>query len=413
MTAKPAPFRFQPFSTKQKKVLTWWMEPSPYKDHDIIVCDGAVRSGKTIAMIDGFTSWTQSEFHDQLFILSGKTVEAFKRNVIRPMTQILTAKGIKHQHNRAEHYIEVGSNVYYYFGANTEASQDVIQGVTAAGAFGDEVALFPQSFVEQMMARCSVDGAKLWFNCNPEGPYHYVKADLIDKADEKNVLHLHFTMEDNLTLSAKRRAFYERMYSGLWYRRYVLGEWVAAEGAIYDMWEENVHIVKEAPPLTRYSIGIDYGTGNPTVFLLAGETPKGDVYIIAEYYYDGRAKAKQKTDSEYSADLKEFLAECQVHPWAIVYDPSAASFGAQMRKDGLGPLRQADNSVLDGIRTVSSRLQQRRLFVHESCTNLIREMQTYVWDDKAAERGEDKPVKQNDHACDALRYIMQTLYRRR
>lgn len=191
-------FKFQPFSTKQKKLLTWWTSFSPYRDHDMIICDGSVRSGKTVAMIDGFVTWSLATFKSEDFILAGRSMGALKRNVLKPMFQILLAKGIPFNYNRSENYVEIGTNTYYCFGANNEASQDVLQGLTAAGAYADEGALFPQNFIEQMIARCSVEGSKIWINCNPESPYHFLKTDYIDKAKEKLILHLHFTLDDNL-----------------------------------------------------------------------------------------------------------------------------------------------------------------------------------------------------------------------
>src|SRR5690554_5942808 len=203
MRQNTAAFKFQPFSQKQLKTLTWWLPESPMHNRDIIITDGAVRSGKTIATIDGFITWSQYTFDNQNFILAGKSMGALKRNVIRPMLQVLNAKGFKYNYNRSENYIEIGTNTYFCFGANNEASQDVLQGLTAAGGLGDEVALFPESFVEQMVARCSVEESRLWWNCNPEGPRHYIKKDYIDRAAEKNILRLHFTLDDNPTLSPK------------------------------------------------------------------------------------------------------------------------------------------------------------------------------------------------------------------
>src|SRR5690606_10595817 len=193
----PTAFRFQPFSKKQKQVLTWWMPRSPYRDYDMIIADGSIRSGKTIAMIDGFLTWSLETFRHQSFILSGRTMGALKRNVLRPAFEILAAKAIPYRYNRSEHFVQIGTNTYYCFGANNEAAQDVLQGLTAAGAYGDEAALFPQSFIEQMIGRCSVEGSKIWLNCNPAGPYHYLKVDYIDKAEEKRILRLHFTLDDN------------------------------------------------------------------------------------------------------------------------------------------------------------------------------------------------------------------------
>lgn len=400
-----AAFKFLPFSNKQKKLLTWWVEGSPYADYDMIIADGSVRSGKTVAMIDSFLMWSLDSFENQAFIIASKSVGALKRNILRPMFQILAAKGIPYRYNRSEHFVQIGSNVYYCFGANNEASQDVLQGLTAAGALADEVALFPQSFVEQMVARCSVSGSKIWMNCNPESPYHFIKVDYIDKVQEKRILHLHFTLDDNLSLSEEIKERYKRLYSGLWYKRMILGLWVLAEGVIYDMWDNEKHVVNEVPKLDHEWITIDYGTGNPTAFLRQGFNNNLRKYYTAEeYYYSSRETGVQKTDAEYSKDLQHFTGGKRL---TVIVDPSAASFIAQLRKDGFMVI-EADNSVLDGIRWVASLMQNEEYAVHVSCRKTIEENATYVWDAKAQETGQDKPVKQNDHAKDAERYGLYT-----
>lgn len=264
---KTKAFEFKPFSQKQKKLLYWWEKGSPYKDYDIVIADGAIRSGKTIAMICSFLRWSMKNFQGESFILAGKSIGALKRNVLKPMFQILEAWGIKYEYNRSEHFIVIGTNTYYCFGANNEASQDVLQGLTAAGAMADEVALFPQSFVDQMIGRCSVDSAKIFMNCNPRGPYHYVKVELIDKAREKKIYYLHFTMDDNLSLPEKVKERFRRMFSGVFFKRYILGLWVMAEGIIYDMFDEDKHKVPTIErAYTEYYLSCDYGTQNPTVF---------------------------------------------------------------------------------------------------------------------------------------------------
>lgn len=393
-------FEFKPFSRKQKQLLFWWTEDSPHKDKDTVIADGSIRSGKTIAMIASFLMWSQYTFSGEDFILAGKTIGALKRNVIKPMLQILNTWQWEYKYNRSENYIIIGSNTYYMFGANNEASQDVLQGLTAAGALADEVTLFPENFVEQMIGRCSVEGSKIFMNCNPGSPFHYVKTEFIDKATKKQVYHLHFTLDDNLTLSERIKERYRKMFTGLFYKRYILGLWVLAEGVIYDMFDTDKHVIQEIPECDEYIVSIDYGTGNPTVFLLIG-TKDGKYYVMDEYYYSGRDKGRQKTDSEYADDFKEFVKGRRIS--AIYADPSAASFITELRKRGHYVI-PADNAVLDGIRYVANLISQDRLFVHEKCRNTITEFTVYSWDPKAAQRGEDKPLKEHDHTMDALRY---------
>lgn len=403
-------FKFKPYSRKQKKVLAWWADNSRHWNKDMIIAEGAIRSGKTIAMIDSFITWSLAKHRDQNFIIAGKSMGALKRNVLEPMFKILVAKGIDYHYHRSENpHIIIGTNTYYLFGANNESSQDTLQGLTAAGAYLDEVVLFPKSFVDQAIGRCSAEtdgnGAKVFFNCNPAGPYHWFKTEFIDKAKEKHIYTLHFTMDDNLSLSERVKERFRRMFSGVFYDRYIRGLWVLAEGIIYDMFSAKKHVKETLPEFQRYFVSIDYGTSNPTVFLLVGEHeifPEKFYYVAREYYFDSRKEGRQKTDAEYSKDLQEFISD--VSPSAILIDPSAASFIAQLRKDGVQNIIEADNDVLPGISNVSVMLSTLKLFVHESCNNLKREFSSYVWDTKAQERGEDKPVKHFDHAMDALRY---------
>ncbi|MBP3037973.1 PBSX family phage terminase large subunit [Bacillaceae bacterium Marseille-Q3522] len=406
---KTKSFLFKPFSPKQLKLLWWWKDGSPYIDYDMVIADGAIRSGKTISMICSFLQWSQENFKGESFIVAGKSIGALKRNVINPMIQILTAWGWKYEYNRSENYLIIGWNTYYLFGANKENSQDTLQGLTAAGALADEVALFPQSFVDQMIGRCSVDGAKIFMNCNPGSPYHFVKIELIDKKKEKMIYYLHFTMDDNLSLSQKVKERFKRMFSGVFFLRYIQGLWVMAEGVIYDNFDKDKMVV-DLPLETvyeQYYVSIDYGTQNPTVFKLWAFY-QGVWYCIKEYYYSGREKAKQKTDEEFSKDLQEFVGAL---PVTVILDPSAASFRAQLRKDGFR-VRKAKNDVLNGIRSMQTAMNEGIVKWSSDCVHTFREFHSYVWDEKAAERGEDKPVKEHDHCMDADRYFIHTIIKK-
>lgn len=404
---KTKSFKFKPFSTKQKKLLYWWGDGSKYKDYDIVIADGAIRSGKTIAMICSFLQWSQSKHSGEDFIIAGKSIGALKRNVIKPMQQILGAWEWNYTYNRSENYIIIGNNTYYLFGASNESSQDVLQGLTAAGALADEGALFPKSFIDQMIGRCSIDGAKIFINCNPKGPYHFIKSEFIDKAKEKKIYHLHFTMDDNLSLSEKVKERFRRMFSGVFFQRYILGLWVMAEGIIYDMFNKDRHIVKtEDRPYTTYYVSIDYGTQNPTAFGLWGFF-NNKWYKIKEYHYSGREMSKQKTDSEFADDLISFIGELKIK--AIIVDPSAASFITELKKRGL-KVRPAKNDVVDGIRTVATALNEEKILYNDCCKETFKEFNSYVWDEKAAERGEDKPIKDNDHHMDSDRYFVYTIF---
>lgn len=405
-------FKFKPFSSKQLQVLTWWLPNSPVKDKDGIIADGAIRSGKTLSMSLSFVMWAMFYFTGQNFGMCGKTIGSFRRNVLFWLKLMLRSRGYRVTDHRADNLVVVTkgdvTNYFYIFGGKDERSQDLIQGITLAGCFFDEVALMPESFVNQATGRCSVDGSKFWFNCNPDGPYHWFKVNWIDKLDIKNLIHLHFTMEDNLSLSEKIKARYRSMYSGVFYDRYIKGLWVVAEGVIYDMFDKVKHIIDDAKDILKdtYYVSVDYGTQNATVFLLWVKNTAGKWICEKEYYYSGRDESEQKTDTEYADDLKAFLGD--IKPKAIIIDPSAASFIAELKKRGY-TVKKAKNDVLDGIRYVATLLNQEKIAFMEVCKNTILEFNSYIWDAKASERGEDKPIKQHDHAMDAVRYFCYTI----
>lgn len=411
-TIKKAVFKFEPFSKKQKKVLTWWMPESPMYDKDGIIADGAIRSGKTLSMSLSFVIWAMETFNGQNFGMCGKTIGSFRRNVLFWLKLMLKSRGYKVQDHRADNLVTISrgdvENNFYIFGGKDERSQDLVQGITLAGVFFDEVALMPESFVNQATGRCSVDGSKFWFNCNPDGPYHWFKVNWINEIDKKNILYLHFTMDDNLSLSEKIKARYRSMYTGVFYKRYILGLWTIAQGIIYDMFDAEKHVIHEVPEeLTkeRY-ISIDYGTQNATVFLLWERGISGKWYCTEEYYYSGREAAKQKTDSKFADDLIEFINGRQIEQ--IIIDPSAASFVAELKTRGLS-IRKAKNDVIDGIRVTGVALDLGKIKILDNCINTIKEFSNYIWDKKAADRGEDKPIKDHDHAMDALRYFCFTI----
>ena len=315
------------FSAKQKTAMTWWANPK-YRQFDAIICDGAVRSGKTLSMGIGFFLWAMKRFDERQFALCGKTIVSLRRNVLHEILPWLGGLGFRCEEKRSENLLIVRcggrENRFYLFGGHDEGSAALIQGITLAGVLFDEAALMPRSFVEQASARCSVSGSRLWFNCNPEGPQHWFYREWILRAEERGALYLHFTMEDNPSLSPRIRARYEKAYSGTFYRRFVLGEWTAAKGLIYDFFtpEEYCAGVPEKP-WERVRVSVDYGTVNPMSFGLWAL--RGGVwYRVKEYYYDARKEGRQKTDAEYLEDLKRFTEGETVEK--VIVDPSAASF---------------------------------------------------------------------------------------
>jgi len=400
-----AAFELKSYSNKQLRLLAWWAPGSPVRNQEMIIAEGAIRSGKTVAMIDSFITWSLETHRNQSFIIAGKTAGALKRNVLKPLFAILAHKQIAYRYNRSENFIRIGSNTYYCFGASTEASQDVVQGLTAAGCYADEVALMPKSFVDQMIGRCSVEGRRFFMNCNPEGPFHWFKEEFIDNAETKRAYVLHFDMDDNLTLSERIKEGYRRMFTGVFYKRYILGLWAQAEGVIYDMFSDEKHIVKTINrDYQEYYVSVDYGTQNPTTFGLWGRVGK-TWFKVKEYHYDGRKEGKQKTAVQYSKDLREFCDG--LNPYIIV-DPSATAFIAQLEEDGFFILRGV-NDVLEGIINVGIALHSGFVKFNDICKNTFKEFNSYVWDEKALKRGEDKPTKLNDHHMDADRYFINTI----
>ena len=427
-------FKFKPFSHKQKQVLTWWMPDSPVKDYDGIIADGAIRSGKTVCMSLSFVLWAMEKFSGQNFAMCGKTIGSFRRNVLFWLKLMLKSRGYQVTDHRADNLVEISrkgtTNYFYIFGGKDERSQDLIQGITLAGVFCDEVALMPESFVNQATGRCSVEGSKYWFNCNPDGPYHWFKVNWIDKAigylgkkraeklqeeareegmelNLKKLLYVHFTMDDNLSLSEAIKARYRSMYHGVFFKRYIEGLWAMAEGIIYDMFNHDKNVVDAEAIAAEYRqrtghefwncdkyVSCDYGTQNPTAFLLWSKGADGKWYCRREYYYSGRDKGKQKTNKEFADDLIMWLAGERVR--AIILDPAAASFKIELEEAGY-KVKKAKNDVLDGIRFVATLLLSGSIFIDASCENLIKEFASYIWDAKAAEHGEDKPVKEHDH----------------
>ncbi|WP_242291375.1 MULTISPECIES: PBSX family phage terminase large subunit [unclassified Bacillus cereus group] len=410
MKLKPAPFKFRPFSKKQLQVLTWWRKDSPVKDHDGIICDGSIRAGKTVSMALSYVMWGTETFNGENLGMAGKTIGSLRRNVITPLKKMLKSRKYKVKDHLSDNMLTISkdgrTNHFYIFGGKDESSQELIQGITLAGMFFDEVALMPQSFVNQATGRCSIDGSKYWFNCNPAGPYHWFKLEWIDNKEDKNLLHIHFTMDDNLSLSEKVKQRYYRMYSGVFFQRFILGLWVLAEGIVYDMFNKEKHVVETLErEYEKYYVSCDYGTQNPMTYGLWGLCD-GIWYKTKEYHYDGRKNSRQKTDDEYLDDLKEFVGDISIR--GIIVDPSAASFIALLKKNRFKVIK-AKNEVIDGIRNVARLLNEEKIKYNDCCKETFREYASYTWDEKATARGEDKPNKENDHQMDGDRYFVNTV----
>ena len=387
-------FDFEPFSKKQKQLLYWWADSSPYWDKDIMIADGSIRSGKTIACICSLLMFVFINFKSENFIIAGKTIGALKRNVIKPMLQILEAWGIGYTYNRSGNYIQVAGHTFYLFGANNEASQDSLQGLTAAGAYGDEAALFPQSFTEQMLGRCSVKGSKVFLNCNPESPSHYIKKEFIDKADDKNICRLHFTLDDNLTLDPSTVERYHRMYTGVFYERFIKGLWVAAEGLVYKEFADNVdaYVVDDdyiaGKDISFATIGVDFG-GNKSAhsFTLTGFTKGlGEVITLDEWHCSDRLTPEELSNRfcDFVARAKErynvYEAYCDSAEQVLIRGLEVAAAKRGIAIEIKNALKGAIN---DRIAFYNSLIASRRWHVHKRCRRTLDAFCNAVYDGKA------------------------------
>lgn len=389
-----------PISEKQKRIMAF-----PYTNFDALIADGAIRSGKTVFMMLSFVDDAMRRYNNQRFGICGKTVDSTVKNIVMPYLSLVYAKEKYNiQWKRTDKMLVVSkgniTNYFEIFGGKDESSFALIQGRTLAGVLIDEVALIPRSFVEQALARCSVDGSKLWFNCNPASPQHWFYTEWVCKPKEHNALRLHFLLEDNPSLSQRIIDRYKSMYTGVFYNRYILGEWCVAEGLVYDFGEDN--ITDEIPKNGEYYISVDYGTLNP--FSAGLWCVLGDKATrIKEFYYDGRKKAIQRTDEEYCDNIEELAKGYNIRQ--VIVDPSAASFITALRRRNFS-VRKANNDVLDGIRRTAVYLKNGNVKIHRSCADSIAEFGLYRWDDKATS---DTVIKENDHAMDEIRYFCNTI----
>lgn len=373
------------------------------------VWEGAVRSGKTFTSILRFVEECATGPPGR-FAMIGKTERTLKRNVVDELYSMLPRGAV--DHNRGEGEIRIGTRRCYAYGANDERAETKLRGATLAGAYGDEITLWPESFFRMLLTRLSVPDARLIGTTNPDLPTHYLNRDFLKRADELGLVRLHFVLEDNPTLSDEYVESLKREFSppgSVWYRRYILGEWTLAEGVIWQAFNDRQHVVSTLPEIVEWWIGVDYGTTNPFVALLIGLGVDDRLYVAREWRHDSRKAHKQLTDVEYSQQLRDWIEPTGITPSRWFVDPSAASFHVQMWRDGVLNVQNANNDVEQGLRLVGSLIANDRVRFHESCAGLLDEIPSYVWDDKAAERGVEQPVKKDDHGPDALRYALMGL----
>lgn len=392
--------RFETLSPKQADIFKFI-----FSDDYALICDGAVRSGKTTVMVSAFVVWAMENFDKTNFGICGKTVQSAERNVLKPLQQNEDLPyTMTYKVSTRVLTVKCGEKVnwFYLFGGKDESSYMLIQGITLAGVFFDEVALMPRSFVEQAMTRTiSYENAKYFFNCNPESPNHYFYKNWLENL-RPGTQHLHFQLEDNPTLSEKQIQQTKEKYTGVFYDRYILGLWVLAEGLIYPMFGPGCTAPDESRDYTEYMVSMDYGIQNPTAMILWGKC-NGVWYAVKEFYHSGRETGSQKTDQQYYDELENLVGDLPVRK--LIIDPSATSFIALCNQKKRFSVWRANNDVVDGIQHTASCLSDGTIKVNGCCKRTIQEFGLYSWDDKA---GEDRPIKENDHAMDAVRYFVNT-----
>lgn len=382
-----------------------------YKESDarINIWQGAVRSGKTYSSLLRFIELLRKGPDGHAMIV-GVTRDSLQRNIIIDLCRLL---GTRVPGSKSTEMVVFGRYIYFV-GANDESSVRRIQGSTLALALVDECTCIPEAFWTMLLSRLSVPGAKLLATCNPENPLHFIKTKYIDRKDDLDLKTWKFLLEDNPVLTESYINSLKKEYSAegnsMWYKRYILGEWAVAQGLVYDGFDEMNGYVEDYPKPNYYVGAIDYGTTNPTCCLIAGVSPKiwPQIHVEDEYYYDSRATGRQKSDAELADDIKEFIGWRTLD--ALYIDPSAASLKIELLNRDL-PVLDALHDVIPGIRTVHKFIAHKNIVVHKSCKNLLQEIKTYSWDHKAAMRGIDKPTKESDHACDALRYLIYSEFK--
>jgi len=374
----------------------------------INIWDGAVRSGKTVASYHRWARYVFAYEDAAPLIMAGKTNRTLERNIIQPMIRDTGDPGAKYF--KGSQIFELYGRKIECVGANDERAEEKIRGLTAGGAYGDEVTLWPQSFFKMLMSRLSVPGSKFFGTTNPDGPYHWLLTDYLERTG-LDLRRFRFTLDDNAqNLDPAYLAAIKKEYTGLWYKRFILGMWCQAEGVVYDAFDEEKHVAEAKEPGRFRFAAIDYGTTNPCVFGMFAHNGKLPANLIREYYHDSKKTGRQKTDAEYADDFKAFCGRDK--PSQVYVDPSAASFIAELRKRGVNVVH-AKNDVLDGIRFVSGCLTSGSFTVSPECKETIREFQAYVWDEKAQAKGEDKPIKRDDHCMDMIRYGLFSHFFRR
>lgn len=385
------------FSPKQLISIKRSESNKPYN-----VWEGSIRSGKTYASLWRFIDEADCGPEGDFAIIC-RTYDSFERNVYRELEKIL-GQNVTYMRGKRQVYIK--ERKCHVITADDSSAEAKIRGCTLAGAYVDEITIIPENVFIMLLGRLSIAGSKLFGTTNPDSPYHWCKKWMDENPDVKT---FKFHLDDNPFIEKTKKEEIKRQFKGLWYKRFIEGKWVQAEGAIYDFFDEASHVIPHPNSHANYYVvGVDYGTTNPCAFVLVGYNPARypNIWVEDEYYYNSRTHQRQKTDAEYVDDLIKFTRFRNIQ--AIYIDPSAASFRAALVKAGVDSIIDANNDVNNGIGFTAMKLSEGGLKICKKCTNLISEFQSYVWDEKSVKLGIDKPKKENDHALDALRYVMYT-----
>lgn len=413
-------------SPKQAKILAF-----PYSKYDALICDGAVRSGKTSIMMWAFVRWAMENFSGQRFGVCGRTVDSCTKNIIVPFTAMSLAKErYIIRWRRGDKVMEVRrgavTNYFEVFGGKDEASYTLIQGRTLAGVLLDEVVLMPRSFVEQALARCSVDGAKLWFSCNPGSPHHWFYQEWIKRYRERNTLYLHFEMTDNPGLSEKTLARYKNMYAGIFYDRYVRGLWVAAEGVVYKDFANDTEKYLIGDPLdwaeendTKFSvisIGVDFGgTKSATKFQATGITKDYRVVALEEEYIKNEEIDPDALNNRFATFAKMVTVKYGYSQTRADSAETVLIRGLDHTAQKMHLGTQVKNAmklqITDRIRLVVLLMKQGRFKVSRNCPHLIDALQTAIYDpDKFEDERLDDGTSDID-SLDAFEYSIEPYYK--
>lgn len=375
--------------------------------------EGSIRSGKTIVTLVRWLVFIATAPYGGELVMIGRTRDAVWRNCIAPLQnpELFGSNASQVVGNYGAPTVKILGRMVHVLGASDAKAEKVIRGMTVAGSYVDEATTLPEEFFTQLLGRMSVPGAQMFVSTNPDNPAHYLRTKFLDRIDSlPDWRSWHFTLEDNPSLTDDYKASIRSEFTGLWFRRFILGEWVAAEGAIFDMWDPDTHVIPHAdmPPMDRMlSVGIDYGTTNATSAValgLAGDT----LYFVDEWRYDAAQAQRRLTDADLSAGVRGFIAGLEARPEWVIVDPAAASFKVQLASDGILNVMNGENDVGYGIRTMASLLGATKLKVSDRCTGIISEAPGYSWDPAATAKGEDKPIKVADHSLDAGRYAIAT-----